>query len=134
MKTVTLMKLFIAAAMTSVGLQALAGEIPAEKEVQIAINDAYVPAGFDSTSDVFVVTSGLFPNGCYKWKGATVNNVDAFTHEVKSTATVSQGMCLMVLVPFTKEVRLGKFAAGQHTLRFVNSDGTFLEKSMKIEQ
>jgi hypothetical protein len=54
-------------------------------------------------------------------------------HEVKSIASVSQGMCLMVMIPFTKEVSLGKFESGKHTLRFLNGDGTFLEKSMSIE-
>lgn len=128
------LKLLVAAALTTVGLQALAGDIPSDKEVQIGISDVYVPSGFDTNSDVFVVASGVFPNGCYKWKGAAVSNVDQYTHEVKSTATVSQGMCLMVLVPFTKEIRLGKYTAGSHTLRFVNGDGTYLEKTLKIEQ
>lgn len=110
------------------------GDTPAEKEVQVGINDVYVPSGFDSSSDVYVVTSGIFPNGCYKWKRADVSHKDAYTHEVKSVASVSQGMCIMVLVPFTKEVRLGRFEPGKHTLRFLNGDGTYLEKSVSIEQ
>ena len=109
-------------------------QIPVVKEVQIGINDVYIPSGFDSNSDVFVVTSGIFPNGCYRWKGADVSHVDPYTHEVKSTAAVSQGMCIMVLVPFNKEVRLGKFSVGKHTLRFLNGDGTYLEKSLNIEE
>lgn len=115
------------------GVNAVAGELP-EKEVQIGVNDAYIPGGFDINSDVYVVTNGIFPNGCYKWKRAEVNHADPYMHEVKSVATVSQGMCLMVLVPFTKEVKLGKFAAGKHTLRFLNGDGTYLEKSMVVEE
>jgi hypothetical protein len=39
----------------------------------------------------------------------------------------------MVLVPFQKEVRLGKFEAGKHTLRFENGDGTYFEKTLVIE-
>lgn len=105
-----------------------------EKEVQVGISDVFVPGGFDSNSDAFVVASGIFPNGCYRWKGANVNHVDRFTHEVKSSATVSQGMCLMVLVPFSKEIRLGKLDAGKHTLRFLNGDGTYLDKSLNIEE
>lgn len=110
------------------------GDAPQEKEVQVGINDVYVPSGFDSSSDVYVVTSGIFPNGCYKWNRADVNHKDSYTHEVKTIASVSQGMCIMVLVPFTKEVRLGKFDPGKHTLRFLNGDGTYLEKSINIEQ
>lgn len=106
---------------------------PAEKEVQIGINGVYVPGGFDSASDVFVVVNGIFQNGCYKWKRAEVAHKDPYFHEIKSIASVSQGMCLMVLIPFQKEVRLGKFAAGKHTLHFENGDGTFVEKTMVVE-
>lgn len=104
-----------------------------EKEVQIGLSGVYVPGGFDSSSDAFVVVNGIFPNGCYRWSRAEVTNVDDFTHEVKSVAAVSQGMCIMVLVPFQKEVRLGKFPSGNHTLRFANGDGTYFEKNLKVE-
>lgn len=108
-------------------------EVPAEKEVQIGINGVYVPGGFDSASDVFVVVNGIFQNGCYKWKKADVNHKDAYFHEIKSIASVSPGMCLMVLIPFQKEVRLGKFSSGKHVLRFENGDGTYLEKNLIVE-
>lgn len=107
---------------------------PATREVQVGINDAYIPGGFDSNSDVYVVASGLFPNGCYRWSRADVKNVSAFNHEVRAIASVTQGMCLMVLVPFNKEVRLGKFEVGTHTLHFVNGDGTYIEKTLQIEK
>ena len=104
-----------------------------EKEVQIGLSGAYVPGGFDSASDVYVIVNGIFQNGCYKWKRADVENKDAFNHSIKSIASVSQGMCIMVLMPFQKEVHLGKLASGKHTLRFENGDGTYFEKSMTIE-
>lgn len=107
--------------------------LPATREVSVGVNDVFVPGGFDSEADAYVVASGIFPNGCYRWKGAQVTNIDTYNHEVKSTATVSQGMCLMVLVPFTKEIRLGKLASGHHTLKFVNGDGTYLEKALNVE-
>ncbi len=108
-------------------------QMPADKEVQIGINNVYVPGGFDSTSDAFVVVNGIFPNGCYRWNRADVTHKDTFNHEVKSIASVSQGMCLMVLIPFQKEVQLGHFASGKHSLRFYNGDGTYIEKSMVVE-
>jgi hypothetical protein len=107
--------------------------LPATRDVTIGVSDVFIPGGFDSEADAYVVASGIFPNGCYRWKNAEVKNVDTFNHEVKSTASVSQGMCLMVLVPFTKEIRLGKLASGNHKLKFVNGDGTYLEKSLKVE-
>lgn len=106
---------------------------PATKDVAIGFNEVYVPGGFDSSSEAYVVANGLFPNGCYKWKNADVKHVDTFNHEVESYATVSQGMCIMVLVPFTKEIRLGKLSRGSHTLKFLNGDGTYLQKTMSIE-
>lgn len=126
-------KYVLLAALFVVSAQVQAGQTVQEKEVQIGLSGVYVPGGFDSSSDSFVVVNGVFPNGCYRWNRAEVKNIDDFTHEVKSVASVSQGMCIMVLVPFQKEVRLGKFSSGSHTLRFTNGDGTYFEKTLKIE-
>lgn len=126
-----LLSSLIAVAMVSGFAQAAT---PIEKEVSVNVSEVYVPSGFDSDSDVFVVVSGVFPNSCYRWKDAKVaSDKQTNVHEVRSTAAVSQGMCLMVLVPFQREVRLGKLGSGEHKVRFVNGDGTYLEKSVIIE-
>lgn len=114
------------------GLQSKAAQ-PLEKEVTIGISGAYIPAGFDSYSDAYVIVNGVFQNGCYRWKKADVTDLDTTSHVIKSIATVNQGMCLMVLVPFQKEIHLGKLQSGKHHLRFVNGDGTYLEKSLMIK-
>ena len=118
----------------AVNVQADQSPLPAQREVVVSVADAYVPGGFDSTSDVFVVVNGIFPNGCYKWSRADVTHPEKTTHEVRSIASVSQGMCLMVLVPFTKEVHVGQIGAGDHKIRMMNGDGTYLEKNLSIEQ
>ena len=106
----------------------------AEKEGLVGVSEVYIPSGFDKESDVFVVVSGVFPNSCYRWKEAKVaTDKQANITEVRSTASVSQGMCLMVLVPFQKEVQLGKLGAGEHKVRFMSGDGTYLEKTLVIE-
>ena len=111
-----------------------ATERPTEKDVLINIHDVILPAGFDAESDVVVIESGVFPNSCYSWKEASVmNDKSAGLVEVRSTARVSQGMCLMVMVPFNKEVNLGRLGQGEHKVRFLNGDGTFIEKLIKIE-
>lgn len=115
------------------GMNAGAADSPTEKEVLVGVNDAYIPGGFDANSDVYVVTSGIFPNSCYKWSRADVGHMAGNIHEVRSLARVNQGMCLMVLVPFTKEVQLGQIGSGQHTVRFINGDGTYWEKGLVIE-
>lgn len=122
--------LLIAAAM---GFQSQAMADGTSKEVMIGINDAFIPGGFNSASDAFVVASGVFPNGCYSWSKAEVNTLPGNLHEVRSYATVRQGLCIMVLVPFNKEVRLGRMETGTHYIRFLNGDGTYLEKQMVIE-
>ena len=105
-----------------------------ERLVQVGFNDAFIPSGFDSNSDTFVVASGLFPNGCYRWKESEVRHVSTNVHEITASATVSQGMWLMVLVPFTKEIHLGKLSVGKHAVRLLNGDGTYIEKNLQIEE
>ncbi len=108
-------------------------DVPAVREVTVGISDAFVPGGFDSKDDAYVVVSGMFPNGCYRWKGAEVRHLDSLNHEVVSLANVSQGLCTMALIPFTQEVRLGVLESGTHHLRFLNGDGTYLQKTMTVE-
>lgn len=131
------MKKFIIAAITAITLiqvQAGADEQPVQKEVTVGISGVFVPGGFDSSSDAYVVVNGVFPNGCYRWSRADATRTGEFNHEIKSMATVTQGMCIMVLVPFQKDIHLGQLAAGKHTLRFVNGDGTYVEKSLSVEE
>ena len=116
------------------GVAFAAEQAPVTREQVVSINDAFIPSNFDTASDAFVVINGLFPNGCYRFKAATVSHIGASLHEVRALATVSQGMCLMVLVPFSKEVQLGKLSAGEHAVRFMNGDGTFWEKSIQVEE
>jgi hypothetical protein len=115
------------------GLISMGQFAQAQKEVQIGINGVFVPAGFDSSADSYVVVNGIFPNGCYSWKKADVKSIDTFNHEVKSFASVNQGMCIMVLIPFQKDVSLGKLNTGKHNIKFRNGDGTYLEKTLVIE-
>jgi hypothetical protein len=110
-----------------------ADNLPEVRDVVIGVGDAFVPGGFDSHSDSYVVVTGIFPNGCYKWKGADVKHIDSLNHEIRSMASVSQGMCTMALIPFTQEVRLGELQSGTHQLRFMSGDGTYLQKTMVIE-
>lgn len=102
------------------------------REIAIGVSDAFIPrtrAGAEAS----VIVSGVFPNGCYRWSRATVAHLPGDLHEIRSFANVQSGMCIMVLVPFNKEVVLGRLGAGTHRLRFVNGDGTYMEKQLKVE-
>ena len=100
----------------------------------VAVNDVYIPSNFDSGSDAFAVVSGLFTNSCYKVSEVKVENVQPNVQEVTTHATVTSGLCLAVMVPFHKEVQLGKLAPGEHTVRFMSGNGTYFEKSFTIER
>jgi hypothetical protein len=131
MKSLTI--LLTAACLSMISSQSFADSTPVTQDRVVALSDVFVPGGFDSNSDAYVVVSGIFPNGCYKWKGASKKDVGAFEHEITSTASVSQGMCIQVLVPFTKDIRLGRLPSGSHTLRFLSNDGTYIEKNLVVE-
>ena len=109
------------------------GVVVPDREVQIGLNGVYVPAGQDTRADAYVVVNGVFQNGCYKWSRAETINKDDFNHDVISMAKVTPGMCIMVLIPFQKEVKLGHLKSGKHILKFVNGDGTYLEKTLVVE-
>jgi hypothetical protein len=98
----------------------------------VGVSDAYVPSGFDSTSDAFVVANGWFQNSCYKLKSIEVAHVGPQLHEVTTKANVIEGMCLAVIIPWHREVQLGKLVVGTHQVHFLNGDGTYLEKQIVI--
>jgi hypothetical protein len=125
--------ILVLAAILAMSANAFAGEGKTRGQV-VGVNDAYIPSGFDSASDAFVVVSGIFPSGCYQWKEAQVEHIGPTLHQIKAMANVFEGLCIMVMVPFQKEVQLGKLAVGDHSLRFVNGDGTYFEKRLSIEQ
>jgi hypothetical protein len=103
------------------------------KIVPIGLNNVFVPGGFGPDSEAYVIASGIYPNTCYKWDRADVANIDPLTHEVRTFAQVAQTICLMVLVPYSQEIGLGKLASGTHTLRFLGGDGTYFERTLTVE-
>jgi hypothetical protein len=102
------------------------------RELAVGISDAYIPRT-SPNSDALVVVNGIFQNGCYRWSRASVDHLANNVHEIRTFALVQPGMCIMVLIPFTKEIPLGRLSSGTHRLRFLNGDGTYIEKQMKVE-
>jgi hypothetical protein len=103
------------------------------KDILVNIANAYVPETVDYGTDLEVVVNGFFPNGCYAWKNATVRRQPSGNvHEVRSYASVAQGLCIMVLLPFSKKVNVGQLDRGLHKVRFVAGDETFSEKTVEV--
>jgi len=118
--------------LTSLPLQAQ--DIPSKESV-VGINSAFIPGGFDSSSDVYAIVSGIYPNSCYSWQRADVEPTDSQNViRVTAVASVTQGMCMMVLVPFQREVLIGTLPVGDYTLRFSNGEGTYFDEALSIEQ
>ena len=128
------MKFTLALALTlfSIGGATVHAE-PVTKEVALNLQDVFVPEKVEHGADAKIVVSGMFPNSCYKWSRSRVQDTGATTHNLQAYALVTQTMCLMVLVPYSKEVNLGKLSRGEHTLRFVNGDDTYFERMLTVE-
>lgn len=112
---------------------AMADEMPPDRDVVVGLNEALMPVSGRVGQNIVAVVSGIFPNGCYRWKGVQISQPESDLREVRAVAAVSQGMCIMVLIPFTKEISLGTFTEGEHAVRFVGGDGTFLERKIRIQ-
>ncbi len=105
-----------------------------EKETYLNFSDVYVQKSRGIVEPKELLLNGMFPNGCHKWLKAEVTHLDKFTHEVRGLSKVAQGMCIMVMVPFTKEVDLGQLAEGEHLVRVINGDGTTIEKTFTMNR
>lgn len=108
-------------------------KLQAVKKVVVGVTEAFLPSGFDSQADQIVVVNGYFPNGCYSLDTVKVNHGGEFDHEVSVIANVQQGLCTMAIIPFQKEISLGKLTTGKHKLVFPSSDGTSIEKYFLVE-
>jgi hypothetical protein len=121
--------LFVGMVLTA---NAVADPVPAFRQVTVGISDVYVPQDINANNDAIVIASGMFPNSCYSWTRVDVTSPTPLFHEVRAIANVAQQMCLMVMISYQKEMDLGRFEPGNHTLRFINGDGTYFEKTLVV--
>ena len=103
------------------------------EETAISISEVFVPEGQNSKMDSYVVIAGIYPNGCYSWKRSDIVSRGLYNHIIRPIADVTQDYCIMVLVPFSEPVQLGRLSPGRHHLFFLNSNGSYLQRTLKIE-
>ena len=111
-----------------------ASEQRIEKDTYLNFSDVYIQKSHGIVEAKELLLQGMFPNGCHKWLKSEVTHVDDFTHEVRGLSKVAQGMCIMVMVPFTHEVDLGVLKEGHHIVRVLNADGTVIEKEFEMNR
>ncbi len=111
----------------------LAKEGDVHEEI-VAINDISIPAQFHSESEVYIFVFGWLPSSCYELKEIKIEHLSATLHQVSARALVVEAICLAIIIPFQREIHLGKMVAGEHILRFLNNNGTSWEEKLRIEE
>ncbi|MEZ4749597.1 MAG: hypothetical protein R3B54_02910 [Bdellovibrionota bacterium] len=98
------------------GTSASAGEHKPDL-VKTALNQAFIPTGFDSNDRVQIVVAGEFVNTCYQ-VGPYRASIDEKNKQVviSQNAYHYQGSCLDVTVPFNHEVELGIMEPGEYAI------------------
>lgn len=102
------------------------------KEVAVSVVDAYIPNVTTSLKEAYIVVNGLFPNSCYSLHDTEVKHFDQFTHQLRTIAKVTSGICFRRLVPYNREVSLGFLKKGEHKIKFSADDDTYFEKTMVV--
>jgi hypothetical protein len=100
--------------------------------VKVDSADVFIPEGFDDNDESVVVLDGFLRSGCYKL-AQSEHRLDQQTGVITVTqyARKYPGPCVMALVPFTSEVRLGVLPQGQYQV--VTNDG-LLSQRMTIKE
>jgi hypothetical protein len=118
-------KVAISLASTLVAGQGFAAD--ESETVEVEVENLFVPSGFDDNDESVIVLDGMLRSGCYKISQAKFT-VDQETNTIQVTqyARKYPGPCVMALVPFTNEVRLGVLPQGDYTV--VTNSGALSER------
>ena len=81
--------------------------------VDMELNKAYIPIGFDDNDNVQVMVTGVFNNTCYR-VGPTTVHVDETTKtiQIRQSAYDYGFECLQIELPFAQVVNIGLVPAG----------------------
>lgn len=92
------------------------------KIVKVAVQELFVPVGFDNNDEVVVVVDGYLPNSCYKLDAASAT-VNSATRKITVTQLAREypGMCRLKMIPFTNTVSVGLLPAGKYKVEASNS-------------
>ena len=114
-------------AFSSAGIsQAFAAPKALPQIVPFAVEQIYVPFGFDDNDNSEVIVHGNLPSTCYKFKefqprfstgpdGKVAVDIAAYVLRYKDAN------CLQMLIPFTAPVKLGLLKAGEYQVKVTSS-------------
>lgn len=100
--------------------------------VAVDVDRIFTPTGFDDNDNAQVVVDGLLPNTCYQ----VTNGFQQIDHvnqiiTIEARATLTDGNCVEVLVPFSHTFNFRELAEGEWLVR--TTDGR-LQKRLSIAE
>ena len=87
------------------------------KLVNVQVQKAYLPIGFDDNDRVQIAVAGTFHDSCY-----TISTTGVLVSEATKTIHLWQsafrrtGLCLQIPIPFSQVVNVGKLEAANYSL------------------
>ncbi|MBI1859810.1 MAG: hypothetical protein HYR96_02700 [Deltaproteobacteria bacterium] len=77
-------------------------------QIDVPVHRAYIPIGFDDNDNAQVTVEGIFSDTCYRVGPArAVIHSNNHTIAIHQTAYRYGGICVQLLIPFTKTVDIG---------------------------
>lgn len=101
--------------------------------VNSMFHTGYIPNGFDTNDHVQVVGEGAFANTCYRPAKYDIK-VDHSKKVVyvKPKAYKYNGMCLMMIVPYSQTIDLGILKAGKYDVVQLDADKAYKMGDLRI--
>lgn len=85
--------------------------------VNVSALNLFAPVGFDDNDETVVVLDGYLPNSCYKVADPEIiKDLANKSITVQPKARFVGGICLMALIPYSTEVKLGVLPKGDYSL------------------
>lgn len=85
---------------------------------KVALDGSYVPMGFDDNDRLQFVVKGKFPNSCYR-----IGPYDIRVNDVMKKIVITQrayyyseGVCILLEIPFTQTIQVGILPKGTYSL------------------
>jgi hypothetical protein len=109
----------LAASVLTLPCLAIAQEEP--RPVEVPLERAYIPRGFDANDQAQMVVEGWFRDSCYRFGTAQIKvDYTNKTIKVRPIALLYGGICLDVMVPFQKTIDLGMLPPGRYSVSQTN--------------